>query len=73
MVEAYGLDNLEDNRVLIYMHSVDSYPNLQIPPARNGVVRSEVRMGGFLVEPRSNDSCLFHMMFNIDPKVTFTT
>lgn len=69
VAEAYALDNMEDNRVLIHMHSVDEYPGVEIKPAPSGVVRASIRVGGFLVEALSHNSCRCHMMFNVDPKV----
>jgi START domain len=69
VADAYGVDMLEDNKIAIFLRSIDEHPLVQLPEANPHCVRAEIIRGGFIIEPLSPNSCELHFMLNVDAKI----
>jgi hypothetical protein len=69
VADCYGVDMLEENKIVIFVRSVDAFPGVAIPDNSDRVVRTVIHIGGFLVTMISPTACHFRMMINVDPKL----
>jgi len=69
VVEGYGVDFSENNKILVNTKSVEVSPYCEVPPPSKDVVRAEMMFGGFLIEPKNMDSSKLSFMVNMDVKM----
>ena len=69
--DAYGVNLLEQSKVIIVLKTIDEHPLVDIPPPASGIVRCDIHVGGFLIEPLARGRSRFRMMSNVDPKVSY--
>eukprot|EP00002_Diphylleia_rotans_P027324 TRINITY_DN5472_c0_g1_i1.p1 TRINITY_DN5472_c0_g1~~TRINITY_DN5472_c0_g1_i1.p1 ORF type:complete len:318 (-),score=43.86 TRINITY_DN5472_c0_g1_i1:292-1245(-) len=63
---------LETGHIILTLKSLTEYPGVEFPVLANGTVRAECHFGGFLLSPISQEQTMLRMMFNIDPKLSYT-
>lgn len=71
VIDGYGVDFSEENKILVNVRSIDSSPHCVIPAPSTGVVRSFMYLGGFLIEPINESRCRLSFMVNIDLKMDY--
>jgi len=65
----YGIDDLENGRVLIYFDSRDDNPHVNIPKCGKKRIRVEAKIGGFLFERITQTQTKVTVVWNMDPKL----
>lgn len=69
----YGVDHLEDGKLLIYFDSREDNPHCNIPQCPKNRVRVDVFLGGFLFERLAANKTKVTCVWNCDPKMVVPT
>ena len=74
MFIGYGVDDLENGKILVYFDSRTDHKqikeyNIKIPPVPNKTVRVDVHIGGFYLEKITDELTKIICCWNLDPKL----
>jgi len=69
LVTGFGYDILDEGQILILVHSIDEYPDVDLPPKGKSISRMEINIAGALLTPISEEMTHFEVIGTFDPQV----